>query len=149
MADWPFAAAIRSVREGLSGRAGLRAYRAGGGRIQDARWFRAFGQARSAVAARPAAISAPLDRRATGGEVLTWTTRGARGRIDQVEVMVMDRDTGDVFPVPFSVRSTTGVVRQQAIDDALANVEPMGEAYNQVILGAVHVGAFDLQPGPT
>lgn len=147
MADWPFSAAIRSVRDGLSARAGLRAYRGGGGRIQDSRWFRAYGQARAAVGARPAALAAPLDRRATADEVLTWTTRGARGRLDQVEVYVLDRDSGDVIPIPYSVRSQTGVTRQQAIDEALNVYTPEGEGYNQVILGAAHVGAFDLQPG--
>lgn len=147
MADWPFSMAVRAVREGLSGRAGLRAYRAGGGRIQDARWFRAFGQARAAVSQRPQALAAPLNRRASGGEVIRWTTRSARARLDQVEVYVMDRDTMEVFPVPYSVRSQTGVTRQQAIDEALQVYTPESEAYNQLILGAAHVGAFDMGPG--
>lgn len=148
MADWPFSMAVRAVRQGLSGRAGLAAFRSGGGRIQDARWFRAFGQARAAVSQRPQAMAAPLDRRATADEVITWTTRGARGRIDQVEVFVMDRDTGEVFPVPYSARSQRGVTRQDAIDEALSRITPEGtDGDRQLILGAAHVGTYEMVPG--
>ena len=60
MAEFPFWAAVRTVREGLSGRTGLSAYREGGGEIRDATWYRMISEARAAIAGREAEAGAPL-----------------------------------------------------------------------------------------
>lgn len=147
MADWPFSAAIRAVREGLSARAGLSAFRGGGGSIRDATWFRAYSEAKSAVAGRERELAAPQNRAPSREELQTWTTRGAAGILQQVEVFVRDLATGEVVPIPYSVTSDAGVSRQIAIGEALGAIADEAEGYGQVVLGAAHVGAFEMVPG--
>lgn len=148
MADWPFGFAVRTVRDGLSGRAGLAAYRAGGGSIRDATWFRMVAEARTAVAGRELEVGRPLDRRPVTGEFVQWTTQKARGFIQQVEVIVRDRDTGGVTPLPYSLSGTRTVTRQQAIDSALGHYNTEGtDAARQVFLGAIYVGTYIMTPG--
>lgn len=148
MAEFPFAAAIRTVREGLSGRAGLKAYREAGGAIGDATWFRMVAEARTTVAARIGEISAPLSRRPTVSEATVWTTVNASGWLQQVEVYVRDRTTQEVVSIPFSVSGTRPMTRQQVIDKALATYTPEGtDGDSQVILGAVYVNSIIMQPG--
>jgi hypothetical protein len=148
MAEWPLGAAIRAVRQGLSGRAGLAAYRAGGGRIGDSTWFRLFGEVRGAVAARPAEMSAPLNRRPTSEEMLPFSNAKRPGVLQQVEVYARDMDTGEIEVLPFSVVTPTGVTRQAAVDEALDVFDAdVFEGYRLSILGAVHVSAFAMASG--
>lgn len=148
MADFPFWAAVRTVREGLSARGGLSAYRQGGGEIRDATWYRMVSEAREAIAGREREAAAPLNRRPVADEITTWTTTKARGYIQQVEVAVRDRDTGQVLMLPYSVRGTRLVTRQQAIDEALGHYTPEGtDGERQVILGALSVGVYRMTPG--
>lgn len=148
MADYPMWAAIRSVKEGLSGRAGLAAYRSGGGRVQDSTWFRMVAEARDAVAARGPELGRPQNRRPLPSEMTIWTTRKAKGVLQQVEVFVKDRDTQMVQRIPFSVRNPTAISRQAAIDVALANISAEGtDGDRQQFLGAVHVGTYVMVPG--
>lgn len=148
MAEFPFWAAVRTVREGLSGRTGLSAYREGGGEIRDATWYRMISEARAAIAGREAEAGAPLNRRPTADEVNDWVTPRSRGYIQQVEVAVRDRDTGQVIMLPYSVRGTGLLTRQEAIDEALAHYTPEGtDGERQVILGALSVGTYRMIPG--
>lgn len=148
MADFPFWAAVRTVREGLSARGGLSAYREAGGEIRDATWYRMVSEARAAIAGRERAASAPLNRRPAGDEITTWNVPKARGYIQQVEVAVRDRDTGQVLMLPYSVRGDRLITNQDAIDEALAHYTPEGtDGERQVILGALPVGTYRLSPG--
>jgi hypothetical protein len=148
MADFPFWAAVRTVREGLSARGGLSAYRGAGGEIRDATWYRMVSEARAAIAGREREAGAPLNRMPVADEITQWSTPRARGFIQQVEVAVRDRDTGQVLMLPYSVRGDRLVTRQEAIDEALAHYTPEGtDGERQVILGALSVGVYRMMPG--
>jgi hypothetical protein len=148
MTDYPFSAAIRTVREGLSARAGLRAYREAGGAIGDAAWFKMVTEARTTVAARIGELSAPLDQRPTRGEATVWSTRNASGWLQQVEVIVRIRATSEIRSIPFSVTGKRPLTRQQAKDKALATYTPEGtDGDSQIILGVEYVGSIIMQPG--
>jgi hypothetical protein len=148
LADWPFSAAVRTAREGLSARAGLAAYRSAGGRVNDATWFRMVTEAKATVASRSAELTRPLNRRPTAGEATRWTTRQASGWMQNVEVKVRDRATNQVLTVPYSISSSRPVTRQQAIDAALATITPAGTGGDtQQILGAVYVSTLLMVPG--
>jgi hypothetical protein len=147
MADYPFWAAVRTVRDGISGRSGLSAFREAGGEIRDATWYRMISEARAAIAGREAAAGAPLDRRPVADEMTAWSTRQAQGFIQQVEVAVRDRDTGMVMMLPYSVKGAGLVTNQEAIDEALAHYTPEGtDGERQVILGAINVGTYRMTP---
>lgn len=148
MAEFPFWAAVRTVRDGISARAGLRAYRAGGGTIRDTTWFRMVTEARVSVAARGDEVGRPLNRRPTADEGTRWTTSKARGVMQQVEVMVRDRDTGEVLAIPYGISSRRARTRQDVIDAALGTITPEGtDGDRQQILGAVYVGTYFMEPG--
>ena len=148
MAEYPFNAAIRTVREGMSGRAGLAAYRAAGGRIQDRTWFRMVSEARTTVAARLGELGASVDRRPTAGEATRWKTAVASGWLQQVEVYMRDRTTGEVITRPFSITGSRPLTRQQVIDKALDTYTPEGtDGDSQVFLGVAYVGSILMQPG--
>lgn len=151
MADYAFTSALRSVREGMSARAGLTAFRAGGGSVRDSVWFRSYAEARSTLAARADEVGRPLNRRPTGDErrsITEW--KGDPRVLQQVEVLYRVRGEDEIQRTWFTVTSDRGVTRQRAIDQAIdwfdqgvAEGSPPGEV--QVLLGAVHTGAY--QPG--
>lgn len=147
MADWPFWAAVHTAKQGMSGRAGLSAYRESGGRVANQTWFRMVGEARAMLAQRGDEISRPLNRRPTGEEIVTWHTRKKSGFIQQVEVMARDRETGAIIALPYSVKSQTLMSRQRAIDEALSAFTPEGtDGEKQQILGAIHTGTYQMIP---
>lgn len=142
-ANW----ASRAVREGLSARAGLRAFRAGGGSIRDATWFRTFAEVKRTVAARGDEIGRPLNRRPTGDEMTRWTTPGPSRVGQQVEIMYRVAGEDEILTTYFTVTSRNGITRGRAVDQAIEWFDqgvdagsPPGE--QQVLLGAVHVGAY-------
>lgn len=148
MSDFPFWAAIRTVREGMSAAAGLRAYRSGGGKIATGTWQRMVAEAKHAIGRRGDEMGRPLNRRPTGDEITNWTVSKAHGFIQQVEVMVRDRDTGDILAIPFSLKGRSLVSRQTAIDEALDTITPEGtDGEKQQILGAIYTGTYQMTPG--
>lgn len=150
--DFPLWAAIKSIKDGLSARAGLRAYRSGGGAIRDATWFRMVAEARRSIGESLAEATRPLSRRPTGNEITTFTTVKAQGFIQQVDVYVLDRATGLVETRPHSIRTDTLLSRRSAIRDAVTlfqdaiDVNP--DVYDEEILGAAYTGTYQLVPGP-
>lgn len=144
----PFA--IRAVSAGMSARAGLRAYRAGGGAIADSRWYRLVGEVRRNLSGRLDEATRPLGRRPTGDEVRQFPHAVQSGYIQQVEIYVYKRDTGQVVAQPFSVRGDSLVTRQAAVDHAVG-VWTAGAAnktldVDESILGAAYVGTYILDP---
>lgn len=144
-ANWAAAAA----RGGLSARAGLRAFRSGGGKIRDSTWFRTFAEVKQTIVQRADEIGKPLNRRPTGDEMTRWTTPGNRRVGQQVEIMFRVAGEDEIQTTFFTVTSKRGITRQRATDQAIEwfdqGVEagsPPGE--KQVLLGAVHVGAYQM-----
>jgi hypothetical protein len=144
--DLPVWAVLDALRDGKSATAGLAAYRAAGGEVRTQTWYRLHGEVQSALAGKISEASAPLGRRPTGDELTTWTTRNAAGYLQQVEVLVRDRATGEVMAKPFSVTGPDLVSRGAAISEALDAYMGNADIYEEQVLGAVHVGAYELTP---
>src|SRR6266508_2125266 len=105
-------------------------------------------EARTTISARGDEIGRPLNRRPLGSETTQWTTTKAKGILQQVEVMVRDRDTNEVLAIPYSVVGTRSITRQAAIDAALGHITPEGtDGDRQQILGAVYVATIVMTPG--
>lgn len=106
------------------------------------------GEARAMMAQRGDELGRPLNRRPTSDEMVRWTTRNASGFIQQVNVMVRDRDTGEIIALPYSYKGRTLISRQRAIDAAMATFTPEGtDGEKQQILGAVYSGTWEMVPG--
>jgi hypothetical protein len=150
--DYPLAGALKAVQAGLSARAGLRQFRAGGGRTTDSTWFRVVAEVRRSLSDRINEANRPLNRRPGGQEITTMTTRTKTGFWQQVEIFTRDKATGEVVSTPFVVRGQGLLTRQAAMRVALDEWEA-GAAGSvnpdeSEVLGAAYTSTLELQPGP-
>lgn len=144
--ELPFGFALFAVRNGMSGRAGLAAYREGGGRIGDARWYRMVGEARALVARIGDELAAPLRARPVGQEITP--IRGARrsGYLQRVLVVMRDRDTGEIFSKPYTVSGRNILQRQTVIERALNTYTPDSGSDEGDVIGAIYIGTMEMIP---
>lgn len=150
MSVYPGWGAVLSIKQGLSANEGLRQFRAAGGRIGRSAWLALRAEAGAALAKRPAEMAASLPSIPSGTEVTTFSTVKASGVIQQVEVLYRVKGTDTVVNRPFSVKGATMVSRQDAINaalDTMSAAQQSNRYEEQVILGAVYVGSYELVPG--
>jgi hypothetical protein len=145
--DLPTGAALDAILSGYSARAGLAAYRQSGGRVATGTWYKLTGELQAMLAAREGIYDEPINRRPVASEIQRWDTAKAKGYIQQVEVLVRDRSTGEIMSIPFSVTGRTLVARSTALAKAL---EVYGgenlKKYPQQLLGAVYTGTYQAVP---
>ena len=99
------------------------------------------------VASREGIYSEPQHLRPVASEIQTWTTQRARGYVQQVEVLVTERGTGQVVSVPYSAVGRNLRSRQAIIREALdLYSDDNARKYNQRVLGAVYSGTFQAVP---
>jgi len=147
---YPGWAATSSIKEGLSANEGLRQFREAGGRIGRSAWLALRAEAGAALAARPAEMAASLTGIPSGTEVTTFSTVKATGVIQQVEVLYRVKGTDTVVNRPFSVKGAAMVSRQDAINaalDTMSAAQQDNKYEEQVVLGAVYVGSYELVAG--
>lgn len=141
--------AAKALKLGLSGREGLKAYRADGGSVRDATWFRAVGEVRRRLSNSLEEATRPLNRRPRGDEIIPIRSPKGSGYIQQVSVLVEDKETGDVATRPFFVRGRGLLTRQATIDAAIeafeTGVTGSPDRYNERILGAVYENTLELK----
>lgn len=143
----PANAALNSILQGLSATAGLSWYRSLGGRISNQIWYQLRGELEASLAAREGIYDEPQHLRPTQESIRQWTTSKARGYIQQVEVLVHERDTGQVVSVPYSsmgrtLRSRAAIVREALDIYSGSNAEK----YGQRVLGAIYTGTYQAVP---
>jgi hypothetical protein len=139
--------ALLAVTEGWSATAGLDRYRAEGGHMANQTWYRMFGEIQRTVADRGGTYNEPVNLRPVASEIKTWTTAKASGYIQQVEVLVRDRATGQIISVPFSVTGRSLVSRANALQQALdVYSDDNAKKYDQQVLGAVYTGTYQAVP---
>lgn len=107
-------------------------------------WASSVAEARAALANRTLEITRPLNRRPTQDEVTLYTTKKARGYLQQLEIFVRDRDTGLIESRHYAVKTDTLRSRQSIIEEGLTRyqnaVSEDPDNYPEDILGAVYVG---------
>jgi len=139
--------ALASQLDGKSARQGLLDYRAAGGKIASQTWFHLVGEVQAMLASREGIHNEPVNLRPVASEIQTWTTAKAKGYIQQVEVLVRERSTGQIISVPFSVSGRALVSRRNAISQALdVYSDDNAKKYDQQVLGAVYTGTYEARP---
>jgi|SRR6266852_1235876 len=139
--------ALHAVTQGWSARAGLDRYRAEGGHIADATWFRLTGEIQATLAQREGVYNEPVNLRPVASEIRTWEVRHGTGFIHQVEVLVRDRKTNQVISVPYSAQSRTLRSRISVLTEALSVYsDENAKKYDQQILGAIYTGTYQMIP---
>jgi hypothetical protein len=143
-------AAIKAVKAGMSGRAGLAAARAAGTRIADSTWYQMIGEVRRSLANQIDEVTRPLGQRPGQHEIGGLQTKTARGYIQYIDVMVKDRETGAVNVRPYAVRTGSLLRRGQVIKRGLeafqSAVDLNPGEYDEQVLGAVYTATYQLVP---
>jgi hypothetical protein len=144
-------AAIRTVKSRIGTWNGYEQFRELVPEVTRDEWAQAIGQARAALSNRVSELTRPLNRRPTPAEVTTYTTRNARGFMQQLDIFVRDRDTGLVEARPYTIRGTSLRSRSAIMAEALSRyqdaIDNNPDDYPEDILGAAYVGTYELVPG--
>jgi len=139
--------ALYAIQQGWSATAGLDRFRAEGGHIANATWYRLTGELQRTISDRQDIYSQNVNLRPTASEIRTWTTSKARGYIQQVEVLVRDKATGEIISVPYSGLGRSLRSRRAVINEALSVYsDENAERYGQQVLGAVYTGTYEAVP---
>ncbi len=138
--DYPFGYAVYSVREGLSGRAGLAAYRAAGGKVRDTTWFRMVGEARAQLSQLGSEVGADLRAKPSLSDARSWTlvNPNPNNYAQWVSVVMRDRDTGLIFTKPYVVMTPNLMTRGEVVARALDTYTPDSGSDAGVVLGATY-----------
>lgn len=143
--------AVRTVKAGMSARAGLLVARAAGVAVRDATWFRIVGEVQRSLANQIDEASAPLNRRPLGAVINTLPTKTATGYVQYVNVFVRDRASGAVSIRPYAVRGVQLQTRQAIIGRALGAFQSFTGAgpglYPEQVLGATYAATYVMAPG--
>jgi len=150
MALYPGTWAAESIKLGLSANEGLKQFRAGGGHVGRSAWLALRAEAGAALADRPLEMAANLNSVPTNIDTLRFQNGTKTGFLHQVELLIRTKGTDVVTNRPFSVRSNTLMTRAEAIQsalDTLAQNAAVDKYEEQVVLGGVYVGTYQLVPG--
>ena len=144
---YPATWALAGIQEGLSANAALKEFRAAGGHVANQTWYQVYGEVAAQVSLREGIYDEPQNLRPVASEIQQWSTIRATGYVQQVEVLVRDRGTGEVISVPYSSLGRSLRSRRSIINEALeVYSDENAERYNQTILGAVYTGTYSAVP---
>lgn len=150
MASFPVWAAIQTVKSKIGTWVGYGRFQEVDPTITREAWATAVGEARAALANREAEFTRPLNRRPVGSEITLYTTRKARGFLQQIEVFVRDIDTGIIESRPYVVKTQSLRSRQFIVEEGLRRYSDAAatspDEYPEEIIGAVYVGTHQLIP---
>jgi hypothetical protein len=145
--DSPLWMAISAIKAGLSANRGLAAAREAGLGVQRASWLKLYAEVKTSLAGQAGEMTAPLNRRPLSSEIFTMSTKAQEGYLQQVEVDVRDRASGEILVRPYSVRGDSLISRGDAVDTAIDSFSTHADAYGEQILGAAYTGTYLLAPG--
>lgn len=144
---YPATWALQAIQSGLSARAGLREFREAGGHVSNSSWYKLYGEVAATVSLREGIYNEPQNLRPVASEIQRWTTAKATGYVQQIEVLVRDRGTGEIISVPYSAMGKTLRSRRAVINEALSVYsDENARKYDQQILGAVYTGTYQAVP---
>lgn len=81
-----------------------------------------------------------------GNPLPAWPTAKATGIHQTVALIYRDRTTGAILQTYWGTSSELGVIREEAMATAINAYSDHAEEYNQDLIGAVHVAAYQNVP---
>ena len=129
------------IAEGMRPTEGLREYKAVGGRIQESRWFALYQQVYNTYADRPAQLGLDPFAIPGTGNYETWRLGKGGQYATQVQIQVVDRDTGDFLTKQHTYVTDVPHTAADAEADAFAMFgDPDVEnQYSETVMGALAV----------
>lgn len=130
--------------QNISAREGLRLFRQAGGRIGNQRWFELVRSIRSEFGQRVNELEGNFMATPAANEIQTWENLTRKGYFQQVNILLRDRDTGEL-----TVKAYTGIgrvlrSRREIIMEAIESMQSGNQTgnYNQDIIGVVYTGTY-------
>lgn len=138
-----------SIREGLSASAGLREYRANGGSIRDATWYRLYAEQKSSVDKIGYESTAPLGAVPTASEIVPMTTKRATGFLQTMDIYTRLTGTDVIVTRPFMITTSELLSRGEALTQAMTTMQQAvdEERYSETLLGGIYTGTRVMTPG--
>ena len=147
MADNELIGFIRSAIKGqLSANRALEDLRATGHGIRRADFLDLYRQMRDDMIAQTGAVDRPGDRRPYSREIFVMTTVIETGFMQHIDIWVKDRETGEIRPRPFSIRTDDLMTHDDAIATGLEQFSAHADFYGETILGATYRSTYVLVP---
>lgn len=141
-----FGAALVAARQGATATQFYNALREVGEAPRSSEAYRLFAIAKEAVAKSAEEPFRNLKATPQADELSPWATKTGTGISQRILMTYRDRATGTIVQTWYTVNSKHGVTRESAIATAISAYEANAERYNQVLIGAVHMAAYQLTP---
>lgn len=140
-----------AVSREMSAAAGLREYRAAGGKIRDAVWRKLYAEQKVAKGRMLDEMTAPLEAIPDYADATIWTTKRREGFVQTVDIFVRLAGTDTVVTRPFMLTVDNLISRGEALSTALTQMNTAVDEgrYDEVVLGGVYTGTRILQRGDT
>lgn len=135
---------LRAAQEGISANRALSALRESGMGVRRGVGLEMYGQARRLAAEYGAEIGRSQSESPVASEMAPWPTKGAEGVMQTVRLFYREQKTGRIVDRFFSVKSTHGVTRDIAKQQAIAAYNAAADRYRQNLVAAVHTGTARL-----
>jgi hypothetical protein len=142
VAGIPLWLAAQAAKQGLSANKAYEALHAAGESMARGTFLKLYAQVRADLAQQVDEITRPLGAKPRAAEIRPYVTQGATGFMQYVDVYVRDRTTGEVFAVPFGVRTDELLIRADVIETALALYGVHAEEYDQQVLGSTYTSTY-------
>ena len=141
-----FPSSLIAAREGMSANAFYRELRNLGLAARRTEVLQLYKIATSIIARSPEEPLRDITTAPTNDQLVEWPTKKATDVRQNISVVYRDRTTGHISRVPYSVSSENGVIREQAMAQAIDAYAAHAEEYNQDLIGAVHTGVYRYTP---
>lgn len=141
-----FPEALMAARAGMNASQFYQDLRARGIAPRQSEAAALFAQAKAIVADHGSEPFRDLRSVPTADELRPWPTRTGTGVSQRVLLTYRDKATGAQATAYYTVSSDNGVTRQEAINSAIDAYRSNEERYNQQLIGAVHLAAYQLTP---
>jgi hypothetical protein len=141
-----FPAALVAAKNGYNATQFYNALRAAGEAPRQSEAYKLFGIAKASVAKAADEPFRQLGSVPTAEELSPWATKTGTGVSQRVLMTYRDRATGAIVQTYYTVKSERGVTRESAIASAISSYASNAEQYNQDLIGAIHMAAYQLIP---
>lgn len=141
-----FPAALVAARQGATATQFYNALKEIGEAPRQSEAYKLFGIAKAAVDRSADEPFRDLKSTPSADELSPWATKSGTGVSQRILMTYRDRATGSIVQTWYTVKSQSGVTRESAIATAISSYESNAEQYNQDLIGAVHMAAYQLTP---
>lgn len=141
-----FPSAIIAAKGGMSANAFYRQLKTLGIAARRSEVLALYREAKAITSKSGNEVFANPDLPPASSELQTWPTRKATGVKQGITLAYRDKTTGEISRTYYSVTSPNGILRSEAVAQAIAAYSDAAERYNQDLIGAVHTSAYNLTP---